>query len=258
MPGVDAIRSTIRNAVESDPTDSNNASCSRTAPRSDTHSPPSASITARSRITRPGSCPRRRSLTPASRRDNAPVSPTLSATSALPACDTKPAPSALTSTVTGRPLRITFTVNLQARDQGPSTSPRIPAQPDVSAPPPTGGAGRYCTLRAKYLAEQPTQRLLVTTDEPRDRRVIRHHVARDHPIGHILPTDQRRPDPVTHATGTQLVATRYRLVSAKSGPTGHSAWRPNAYRRLDTWLLKKVVRQCGNAGDAGECGKCSL
>ena len=31
-------------------------------------------------------------------------------------------------------------MNLQARDQGPSTSPRIPAQPDVSAPPPAGGA----------------------------------------------------------------------------------------------------------------------
>jgi hypothetical protein len=31
-------------------------------------------------------------------------------------------------------------VNLQARDQGPSRSPRIPAQSDVSAPPPAGGA----------------------------------------------------------------------------------------------------------------------
>src|SRR5271168_2933977 len=30
--------------------------------------------------------------------------------------------------------------DLQARDQGPSTSPRIPAQPDVSAPPLTPGA----------------------------------------------------------------------------------------------------------------------
>jgi hypothetical protein len=45
----------IRNAVESDATAPNNGSCSRTAPRSETHSPPSASITARSRITRPGS-----------------------------------------------------------------------------------------------------------------------------------------------------------------------------------------------------------
>ena len=88
---------------------------------------------------------------PASRSDSARVSPSLSATcasSALPACDTKPAPSAVTSTVTGRPSRITFKVNLQARDSGPSASPRIPAQPDDSAPPHPGGAGRYCTIRA--------------------------------------------------------------------------------------------------------------
>jgi low temperature requirement protein LtrA len=45
------------------------------------------------------------------------------ASKALPARDTKPAPSAVTSTVTERPSRITFTVNLQARDQGPSASP---------------------------------------------------------------------------------------------------------------------------------------
>jgi transposase len=79
----------------------------------------------------------------ANRSDNAPVSPTLSAicaTSAVPAWDTKPAPSDVTSTVTGRPSRITFKVNLQARDQGPSTIPMIPAQPDVSASPLAGGA----------------------------------------------------------------------------------------------------------------------
>jgi hypothetical protein len=52
----------------------------------------------------------------------------------------KPAPSDVTSTVTRRPSHITLKVNLQARDQGPSSSPRIPAQPDVSAPPPAGGA----------------------------------------------------------------------------------------------------------------------
>jgi SnoaL-like polyketide cyclase len=49
-------------------------------------------------------------------------------------------PSDVTSTVTGRPSRITLKVNLQARDQRPSASPRIPAQPDASAPPPAGGA----------------------------------------------------------------------------------------------------------------------
>ena len=64
---------------------------------------------------------RRRCLRPARRSHSAPVSPTLSATcanNAVPACDTKPAPSAVTSTVTGRPSRITFKVNLQARDSG--------------------------------------------------------------------------------------------------------------------------------------------
>jgi hypothetical protein len=54
---------------------------------------------------------------PASRRESPCVSPSLSATcanNALPACETKPAPSAETSTVTGRPSRITFKVNPQS------------------------------------------------------------------------------------------------------------------------------------------------
>jgi hypothetical protein len=54
---------------------------------------PSASITARSRITRPESRPRRCCLSPARRIESALVSPTLSATcpsSAVPACDTSP------------------------------------------------------------------------------------------------------------------------------------------------------------------------
>src|SRR5665213_4327540 len=96
----------------------------------------------------------------ASRADNAPVSPRLSATcatSAVPACETKPAPSDVTSTVTARPSRITFKVNLQARDQGPSTSPRIPAQPDVSAPPLAGGA----VLTARPGLEPPESAVIV-------------------------------------------------------------------------------------------------
>jgi hypothetical protein len=55
-----------------------------------------------------------------SSRDSARVSPVLSATrasSVLPACETNPAPSALTSPVKTRPSRVTFKVNLQARDQ---------------------------------------------------------------------------------------------------------------------------------------------
>jgi hypothetical protein len=40
----------------------------------------------------------------------------------------------------------------------------------------------------QHLAEQPGQRRLVPDHEPRDRRVIRHQVPRDHPIGHVLTT----------------------------------------------------------------------
>src|SRR5271170_2881629 len=70
-----------------------------------TQSPPSASITATSLSTRPGSCAERRSRDPANAPDNAPVSPTRSANStnnATPACDTSPSPSAVTSTVPRR------------------------------------------------------------------------------------------------------------------------------------------------------------
>src|SRR5918994_1380857 len=50
--------------------------------------------------------------------NSARVSPTLSATrasSALPACDTRPAPSGVTSTVIWRPSCVTFTVILPSR-----------------------------------------------------------------------------------------------------------------------------------------------
>src|SRR5215216_3892566 len=139
-----ASRSISRNAVVSDATGPNNGSWSRTARRSERQSPPSASITARSRITRPGSCLRRRSRRPASARESSRVKPVRSATSAnntAPACDTNPAPSGATSTVKQRPPRITRKVTLQARDQGPSASPRIPVTPDVQAPRPARGAG---------------------------------------------------------------------------------------------------------------------
>jgi hypothetical protein len=70
-----------------------------------TQSPPSASITATSRSTRPGSCAERRSRVPANAPDNAAVNPTRSVnptSSATPACDTSPTPSAVTSTVSRR------------------------------------------------------------------------------------------------------------------------------------------------------------
>jgi hypothetical protein len=151
IPGVLAIRSIVLNAVESEATSPNRASCSRTAPRSETHSPPSASITARSPITRPGSCPRRRCLITPRRLDSARVSPTLSATwpsSALPACETRPAPSAVTSTVTERPSRITLKVNLQARDPGLQQSQESLLCRTFPRPRSPRGRGSYRTIRA--------------------------------------------------------------------------------------------------------------
>ena len=70
-------------------------------------SPPSASITAKSRTTRPRSWLPSRSCNEPSSLDNARVRPDLSATwasSALPACETKPAPSDVTSTFTLAPI----------------------------------------------------------------------------------------------------------------------------------------------------------
>src|SRR5450755_4707927 len=82
--------------------------------------------------------------------DSAFVSPTLSATcatSAVPARDTKPAPSDVTSAVTGRPSRITFKVNLQARI-GTFDEPKDPCSVGRFRAPARRGRGRYCTLRA--------------------------------------------------------------------------------------------------------------
>ena len=179
IPGVDAIRSTIRNAVESDATDPNSAPCSRTAPRSDTHSPPSASITARSQITRPGSWPRRRCLITPRRLDSARVSPSLSATwpnNALPACETRPAPSAVTSTVTERPSRITFTVNLQARDPGLRQSQESLLRRTFPRPRSPRGRGSYCTIRASALQSAPDCRSSIA--EPRSCEPVRSSAQR--------------------------------------------------------------------------------
>ncbi len=90
-----------RRAVETDATSPNSAGCDPNATRSDTHRPPSASITARSQNTRPGSCAERRSRVSPSAHPSASVSPSRSAASgnsAVPARDESPVPSALTST----------------------------------------------------------------------------------------------------------------------------------------------------------------
>ena len=113
----------------------------RTARRSDKQSPPSASITARSRTTRPGSCRPRRSRTPTNATERSRVSPTRSATSpsnAAPAWETKPSPSAATSTVKLRPLRCTFKVNLPSRSCGRRTPTESPLRRTVPRPRPSG------------------------------------------------------------------------------------------------------------------------
>jgi hypothetical protein len=38
----------------------------------------------------------------------------------------------------------------------------------------------------QHLAKQISQRALVTNNEPRDRRMIKHNIASNHPVGHIL------------------------------------------------------------------------
>jgi hypothetical protein len=99
-----------RQAVGSDATDPNNSHWSRSTARSAIASPPSATITAKSTATRPGSWPPRRCRNPASARLNCSVRPVASATSAkrrAPAWPTTPRPSALT-VILGRP-RLAFT-----------------------------------------------------------------------------------------------------------------------------------------------------
>src|SRR5664280_911872 len=110
-----STRSITRNAVESDGTPPNRSAWSRSAPRSARHSPPSESITARSRSTTPGSCAERRSRVAAIASESARVSPTRSATpasSALPAWATWPVPSALTCSLSTSPSRCTIRVIL--------------------------------------------------------------------------------------------------------------------------------------------------
>src|SRR4051794_18602489 len=114
--------SITRNAVDRDATSPNNTAWSVITARSDRQSPPSASTTARSRTTWPGSWPPPRWRSGRNRADSARVSPVFSATptsNALPACDTKPSPSDVTSTVKRRPSRITFKVTLPSSHLGP-------------------------------------------------------------------------------------------------------------------------------------------
>ena len=123
-PGSEAIRSITRNAVESDATAPNSPSWSRAPevrhalPAVGEHHRQVADHPARIMTTPPllqaGQAQRQR-----------PSEPNLSATcasSAVPACETRPAPSDVTSTVTERPSRITLKVNLQSSGSRTSTT----------------------------------------------------------------------------------------------------------------------------------------
>ena len=59
-----------------------------------------------------------------------------------------------------------------------SRSPAIRVPSTAITPAVTNPASR---AQPQHLTEQPRQRRLVPADEPRDRRVIRHPLRRDHP-----------------------------------------------------------------------------
>jgi hypothetical protein len=121
------IDSSTRRAVETDATAPNSAGCEPRATRSDTQRPPSASITARSQNTRPGSCAERRSRVSPSAQPSASVSPSRSAASgnsAVPARDDNPVPSARTSTFWMPERPITFKVRLLSGREG-SRQPQL-------------------------------------------------------------------------------------------------------------------------------------
>ena len=106
------MRNLTRNALACEATRPKRSSWSRSAPRSERQSPPSASIMQRSRTTSPGSCSERRSRVRASSSEKASVKPTLSATATsrpLPACAASPLPSAVTSTL----VEAAFALDLQ-------------------------------------------------------------------------------------------------------------------------------------------------
>ena len=113
--------SSTRRAVEIDATSPNSAGWEPSATRSDTQRPPSASITARSQNTRPRSCAERRSRVSPSAQPSASVSPSRSAakgSTAVPARDDNPVPSALTSTFWMLERPITFKVRLLSASSG--------------------------------------------------------------------------------------------------------------------------------------------
>jgi hypothetical protein len=72
----------------------------------------------------------------------------------------------------------------------------------------------------QHLAEQAGQRALVTLDEPRDRRVIRPLLDRDHPIGDVLhagPLDPARRS-LPSRIGVQQKRDHHRRLIGRPAP----------------------------------------
>jgi hypothetical protein len=126
--------------------------------RSDRHSPPSASMTATSRSTRPGSCRDRRARRDACRRPNAAVNPTASGTSAsnlVPACPTTPSPSRVTSIEPHVLLRCTRKMNPLIEEDG-SLQPAFFLVRGFLRPNPTRHHSRYRTVEASVSPARAT------------------------------------------------------------------------------------------------------
>jgi hypothetical protein len=120
-----------RQAVASEATGPKSTSWSRSAPRSQRASPPSASITARSRATPPGRWRPRRPRRSERASTRAPVSPIRSATPtrrAVPAREVKEPQSARTFMKAGGVVFFTFTVTSLCLGLQASTTRIIPAQ----------------------------------------------------------------------------------------------------------------------------------
>ena len=154
-PGSRAIASITRNAVASEATAPNSGAWSRTVRRSHNASPPSASMTARSRITRPGSCPPRRRRNPPSPSDNARVSPVLSATCAEQrAARVRHQTLSVRRDLYGEVAAIALHLQGDPPELalGPSASRTITAQADVPAPRNPQGAATSCMIRVSESA----------------------------------------------------------------------------------------------------------
>jgi len=160
--------SSTRHAVASEATDPNRSPWLRSTARSAIASPPSASITARSTATRPGSCPRSRrrnganaSLIAADR----PIASARSATSRVPARPTTPRPSAVTTTFGREEVRFTLRVPLRLDRRNLRQVPSFQVE---------GHFHVYGTLNPPALVKDPGYRTLHYRTE-RQLRLLRQH-----------------------------------------------------------------------------------